>query len=194
MELLQTEVGINFKPKKWKEEEVNAFLDRMGKKYESKEDNFDSMDEDDDDFEFLENDEDDKMIAEILETKKISVNLNTLRKYKGFLKENLEKPTLLTGIEDFRWEEKYIFGYGEKGEYERMKKINPSYTDEFLLLKILPADTFERDLIVEVRRVSDKKKFMLPLSELEAVDTDSVNYGILNLFSIWVVNYLVKGK
>ena len=52
----------------------------------------------------------------------------TIAKYLHYLKENIELPCIVTGIEDFPWEEKYVFGYGNKKEYEKLKKENPSYT------------------------------------------------------------------
>ena len=50
----------------------------------------------------------------------------TARRYLEYLKKNIELPCLLTGSEDFLWEEKYVFGYGSKNEYENLKKTNPS--------------------------------------------------------------------
>ncbi len=58
----------------------------------------------------------------------------TIVKYLQFLKENIEFPCIVTGIDDFPWEEKYVFGYGSKKEYEELKKNNPSYEDKFELL------------------------------------------------------------
>jgi len=45
-----------------------------------------------------------------------------------YLKESLELSCDVTGIEDFRWEEFYVFGPGSKKEYEQLKKTNPSFT------------------------------------------------------------------
>ena len=39
------------------------------------------------------------------------------------LKENLDLPCEVTGIEDFGWEEFYVFGPGSKKEYERLKNL-----------------------------------------------------------------------
>jgi hypothetical protein len=38
-----------------------------------------------------------------------------------YLKRNIEFPCQLTGIEDFPWEEYYVFGPGSKKEYEKLK-------------------------------------------------------------------------
>ncbi|MGA9539376.1 MAG: hypothetical protein WBR24_26015 [Desulfobacterales bacterium] len=39
--------------------------------------------------------------------------------------KNIEFPCIVTGLEDFPWEEKYVFGHGNKKEYEKLKKDNP---------------------------------------------------------------------
>ena len=57
------------------------------------------------------------------------VNNKTLKTYLAYLKKTLEFPCYLTGMEDFSWEERYIFGYGSEAEYEELKKTQPSYTD-----------------------------------------------------------------
>ncbi|MCJ7582605.1 MAG: hypothetical protein MUP98_18985 [Candidatus Aminicenantes bacterium] len=54
-----------------------------------------------------------------------------------YLKKNLSYPCVLTGIEDFNWEEFYVFGPGDKEEYEELKKTKPSYMDTFELLELI---------------------------------------------------------
>ena len=44
-------------------------------------------------------------------------------------------------------------------------------------------------IFVNVQRVSDKKKFFLPLADLEATDEKSENYQLLDDFSVWFVNW-----
>jgi hypothetical protein len=39
-----------------------------------------------------------------------------------------------------------------------------------------------------MKRVSDKKKFTLPLAELKAADKRSKNYQLLDDYSVWFVN------
>jgi len=111
----------------------------------------------------------------------------TIKKYLKYLKNNLDTPCIVTGIEDFPWEEKYVFGYGSKKEYERLKKDNPSYTDIFEIIG------FEEDvgeqIIVNVKRQSDNKKFEIVLDWLEAIDRKSKNYQLLNDYAVWYVNY-----
>jgi hypothetical protein len=70
-------------------------------------------------------DEQERRIARILGEGEVpEVNNKTLRTYLAYLKKNLEFPCYLTGIEDFSWEERYVFGYGSKAQYEELKKVS----------------------------------------------------------------------
>ena len=53
------------------------------------------------------------------------------KRFLDYLKDNLEFPCLLTGMEDFSWEERYVFGYGDKGEYEELKGAFESAKEDF---------------------------------------------------------------
>lgn len=113
-------------------------------------------------------------------------------KFFTHLKRCLEFPCLVTGIEDFRWEERYVIGNGDREEYKLLCKTRPSYRDifELLRLRIGGVDTtwimFERkDIAVCVRRKSDGKLFYLGLSELVAVDKSSKNYQLINDYGTW---------
>ncbi|MCF7794523.1 MAG: calcium-binding protein [Candidatus Cloacimonetes bacterium] len=44
-------------------------------------------------------------------------------------------------------------------------------------------------LIVRVTRVSDKKRFKLPLADLKVIDRKSPNYQIVDDYSVWFGNY-----
>ena len=115
-------------------------------------------------------------------------NDENMESFRIYLKQNLELPCLVTGIEDFRWEEFYVIGPGDPNEYEKLKKTRPSYTDKFEIMNF-EDDYDDEGLLVNVQRVSDKKKFTLPLSELEAVDKKSRNAELLDDYSVWFVNY-----
>jgi len=133
-------------------------------------------------------DEQDKRIARILGSKVVpKANKETLKAYRDYLKASIEFPCHLTGIEDFSWEERYVFGFGSKAEYERLKKTQPSYTDTFDLLSL---DELNADygIMARVKRVSDKKEFELPLADLEATDERSKNHQLLDDYSVWFVN------
>ena len=50
-------------------------------------------------------------------------------------------------------------------------------------------DFDERDgIYVRVRRISDNKEFDLPLADLEATDTYSRNWQLLDDYSYWIAN------
>ena len=55
--------------------------------------------------------------------------------------------------------------------------------------------SFEEDvdpddgIVVHVRRVSDTKKFLLPLANLEATQKKSPNDQLLDDYAVWFVNW-----
>ena len=117
-----------------------------------------------------------------------SVKTETLECYLDHLKQSLEFPCQLTGIEDFPWEAFYVVGPGDKEEHEQLRQTQPSYLDTYELLSF--DDVKSRfGIMVNVRRVSDKKEFVLPLADLEATNKKSKNYELLDDFSVWFVNY-----
>ena len=64
------------------------------------------------------------------------VNMENLQKYLEYLKDHIETPYIVTGIEDmgcFGWEEYYNFGPGSEREYNKLKKKYASFTDEYTL-------------------------------------------------------------
>ena len=128
-------------------------------------------------------------LADIFGTEGVpSVKTETLERYLEHLKQHLELPCQLTGIEDFPWEELYVIGPGSKKEHERLRKTRPSYMDTYALLSF--DDVKSRvGIFVAVRRVSDKKKFVLPLADLKATTQQSKNDELLDDFSVWFVNW-----
>jgi hypothetical protein len=112
----------------------------------------------------------------------------------AYLRANLQLPCEVTGIEDFNWEEPYVFGPFDQKEYRALKKTQPSYTDKYQLLSI-SEESFSKwmmfqdeDITAEVRRISDGKKFLLGLAELTATDKGSRNFKLLDDYSIWFIN------
>ena len=108
--------------------------------------------------------------------------------------QNLQIPCDVTGIEDFNWEEPYVFGDREQEEYERLKMSQPSYTDTFELLAV-HIDRYSEwmlfqndDLTAEVRRKSDNKEFYLGLAEIKAVKKGTQNTQLLDDYSVWFIN------
>jgi hypothetical protein len=118
-----------------------------------------------------------------------AVNDETLSRYLRHLKETVQFPCKVTGMQDFPWEEYYVFGPGSAKEYEKLKKNQPSFSDTFEILQF--EDEFDglEGIIVQVRRTSDKKVFYLPLSDLENVDHKSRNYELIDDYASWFTNY-----
>ncbi len=137
----------------------------------------------------LQMDKSDERILRILQNEDAEKTEKNLAKYMDYLEKNLSYPCVLTGVEDFNWEEFYIFGPGDKEEYEKLKKTKPSYTDRFELLKLLEEVDLILGIIAKVKRCSDEKIFMIPLADLKAADRKSENYKLLHDFSVWIVNY-----
>ena len=138
----------------------------------------------------VEFDKQEKRIMGILGTKELEVTRATLKRYQKYLKRHVEFPCRLTGIEDFDWEESYVFGPGDKREYEELKEIQPSYKDKFNLIDFVDNfDDWEDGIFVVVRRESDRKKFVLPLADLKATDKKSKNYQFFDDYAVWFVNY-----
>ena len=142
----------------------------------------------------MKKDAQDERIAAILgKIEELEFN-ETIDTFYEYLKTNLSLPCEVTGIEDFRWEEIYVFGPGDKEEYDHLKKTQPSYTDQYELLGIdCEAESgwmlfWGEDIGADVRRISDSKKFLLGLSELKATDKKSKNYQLLDDYSVWFVN------
>jgi len=133
-------------------------------------------------------DETDKRISKILKSQNQEVNEANLTTYYRYLKSNMKKPCILTGMEDFGWEEPYLIGGWDKKEYEELKKINPSFTDQFEYIEF-NEEISEIGLILDVRRISDKKRFSLFLWDLVVIDKLSDNYQLISDYSYWMSNY-----
>ena len=119
----------------------------------------------------------------------ISIRLQTLKIYKKYLDKKLEFPVKLTGREAFKWEGFYVFGSGEKKEYEELKKTRHSYKDNYNLIRIDEHIEEDYGLFAKVTRITDKKRFLLPLAHLKAVDEQSKNCMLFDDYSVWFVNY-----
>jgi hypothetical protein len=118
----------------------------------------------------------------------MEVTAENLELYFNYLNENIDLSAMVTGWEDFKWEEYYVLGPGDQAEYEELKKTRPSYTDKYEILSLDDCD-FDYGVLVNVRRLSDKKKFSLPLADLKAVEKNSKNFQILADYAMWYVNY-----
>ena len=132
---------------------------------------------------------DEKRIAKVFESPEAPrVSKANLHVYRLYLLQHFDRKTILTGREDFPWEERYIFGSGDPAEYAMRKLTDPSYTDKYELLDI-SADVEEHDLIAKVKRLSDGKQFEIGLSWLTTKPKKGKDYQLLDDFATWVVNW-----
>lgn len=112
-----------------------------------------------------------------------------------YLTVHLELPCEVTGIEDFQWEEPYVIGGRSQQQYKHLKKTQPSYRDCYQLLSIENRGDSEwmmhpnQDIGAQVQRMSDGKKFVLGLSELEATDQKSANFQLTRDYAVFFCNY-----
>ncbi|MDH3674949.1 MAG: hypothetical protein OES12_05595 [Anaerolineae bacterium] len=116
----------------------------------------------------------------------------TLHIYFEYLKERLACPCMLTGIESIRffgWEERFEFGYGSKIEYDRWRRQEGSYKDKYEMKEFDATVDEAWDILVNVQRIPYRKRFEIPLSQLQAVDKTSRNYQSLNDYTVWYVNW-----
>lgn len=109
-------------------------------------------------------------------------------RYRQYLIKHLSLPIVVTGTEDFPWEEPYVFGGWDKREYEKLKKTNPSHTDTFELQSLEPPDEHE-DVVARIKRVSDGRVFRLGLSWLCCEDEESKSATLLEDYGVWHTNY-----
>lgn len=129
----------------------------------------------------------DKRIHDILGDDNNRTMENAIR-YRSYLLKNLSLPIIVTGTEDFPWEEPYVIGGWDQQEYEKLKKTNPSYTDSFELQKLDPPDEYE-DIVAKVKRLSDGRVFRIGLSWLRSIDDKSDAYILLDDYGVWHTNY-----
>jgi len=140
----------------------------------------------------LKREQQDQRLADIFGTQTIPrVTAETLAIYLDYLKQHLEFPCQLTGIEDrgcFAWEEYYRFVPGREEEHERRQKKEPSCRDTYVLLNFEDEYDAYNGIDVKVRRIIDKKRFVLPLAHLKATEKQSKNYQLLDDYVVWFVN------
>jgi|SRR3989338_201746 len=116
-------------------------------------------------------------------------NLKNANRYLDYLKEILNLPCLLTGTEDFPWEEPYILGGWDHKEYDEKKKTMPSYKDQYELIKLLPPSPRYDDVMAKVKRLKDSKIFEIGLSWLKCLDRKHPNYKVIDTYGMWHTNY-----
>lgn len=139
-----------------------------------------------------EREQQDRRLTDIFGTHTIpKVTDETLAIYLDYLKQHLDVPCQLTGIESrgcFAWEASYIFGRRRPKEYAQRKQHQPSYTDTYTFLRFEEEYDPYAGLAVKVQRVSDRKRFVLPLAHLKATEKPSHNAQLLDDYVVWFVN------
>ncbi len=135
----------------------------------------------------FEKDAQDERIETVLGTDDIAVSRKLLNVYDEFLRKNLKLPCRLTGGCSFEWEDKYILGYGDDNEYNKMRKQKASHLDHYDLSGFVGVKR-SLGVVVSVKRVSDNKNFELPLADLEIVDKQAENYQIVDDYGVWFTN------
>lgn len=119
----------------------------------------------------------------------IAVNDENEQKYLQHLKGAIKSPCYLTGIEDFDWEEPFLFGKGSEKEYAKLRETNASYQDEFELIEFSEEINEDKGVMVTVKRLQDDQQFILPLWELKTTDYKYPNYLIVSDYSYWMTNF-----
>ena len=78
-----------------------------------------------------------------------------------------------------------MYENGSEKEHERQRKAQPSCMDKYELLSFDNNVDPKDGILVNVKRISDKKTFVLPLAKLEATKWKSVNYQLLDDYATW---------
>jgi hypothetical protein len=135
-------------------------------------------------------DDQDERIASIFDMDEVpEVTDDTVKTYLQHIKDNIDASCEITGIEDFEWEEYYIIGPGSKKEHEKLRKTRPSYMDRYKIIAFDDEPNEDYGILVNLRRISDGKKFTLPLADLKTTDKKNPSYQILDDYSVWFVNW-----
>ena len=129
-----------------------------------------------------------KLIA-IFDDTNFELTLRNHKKYLSYLNKALQRPCILTGNQEFSWEEYYIFGGGTQKQHEKQRKTKASYMDKFKLISLSQDISEDEGIMVEVERVSDRKKFTLPLWQLEEAEPTTKNYQLIDDYVTWFENY-----
>lgn len=134
------------------------------------------------------NDDRERRIEKILGPDNLTVSLRSLALYRDYLRKHIEMPCIMTGIEGFPWDEKYVFGYANEEEYETLKKDRPSPADIYELKRFEDLLDEDAGILVKIKRVKDNRRFIIDLAWLKAVDESSGNHMLLDDYSAWFGN------
>ena len=133
--------------------------------------------------------EEEQLIRQILDSEDLSITEETQNKFYKYLQEHIKYPCIVTGTEDFSWEEPYLLGIFDDREYQKLKKTKPSYTDRYYLKGPVKIIDELYGIIFRVKRISDNRLFELPLWDLETADKQDSSTSLLKAYSFWMTNY-----
>ena len=83
----------------------------------------------------------------------------------------------------------HIIGPDRKEEHKQLGKTHASYLDTFDLIDFVLDPYDDEGIHAQVRRVSDKKIFILPLDYLKVKPRKSKNFSLIDDYGVWYVNY-----
>ena len=117
-----------------------------------------------------------------------------IARYQAFLLPRLLKKSnklKMTGREDlgyFGWEERFFWGNGSEKEHQSMKKNMASCDDKFHFIRLVDWDE-SLGVMAEVKRITDKKLFAIPLVDLVVFQEKLNEFQLIEDYSSWFVNF-----
>ncbi len=115
----------------------------------------------------------------------------TLARYDAFLRPQLQEGFTIAGREDigyFGYEEPLYWGEGSTAEYLEPSESRASLEDELEWLRLVDWN-LEYGLMAEVKRIKDRKQFIIPLVDLEVCLQKIKEYNLVEDYSSWFVNF-----
>jgi hypothetical protein len=119
------------------------------------------------------------------------VSLEMLTRYQNFLLNKLPAGLNMTGQEPlgyFAWEERFAWGHGDEKDYKSLREKYASCKDKFKFIR-LKSLSEEFGLIAELKRMSDKKLFVIPLSDLKVSKLKPREHQLVEDYVYWFVNF-----
>ena len=130
-------------------------------------------------------DKQDQRIANIFGTKDVpDVTTETLARYLAYLKQHLTFPCQLTGIEDWAvspGRNTTPLDLGARRNMNNLRRREPRIRTPMNCWGLRTRWTQTTGIMVHVRRLSDKKNFLAPLSDLQATDEQP------SIISCWMI-------